>query len=145
MIKALQAVLTGLFFTFIFDFSLFLGLKLHYIDAQGIKLYFNPFFVDNQNILIVVILTIFIGWITIYQRSVKSAIIVLSLLALSSVSALIPPIGGKMGDAIFRQTNQQITIAPHIYRGDIVYTDRHLIYFFDTDLQRIITLPKEKK
>ncbi|MBD3798907.1 hypothetical protein [Sulfuricurvum sp.] len=145
MIKALQAFLTGLFFTFLFDFSLFLGLKLHYIDAHGIKLFFNPFFADNQNVIVLLALTIFIGWITMYQRSIKTAIIVLSLFALISASALIPQIGSKFGDALFRKGNQQITIAPHTYRGDILYIDRQKLYFFDTDLQRLITLPKEKK
>lgn len=145
MIKALQAFLTGLFFTIVFDFLLFLGIKLHYIDAHGIKVFFNPFFVDNQNFIAVLILTLFVGWITIYQRSLKTAVIVLSLLTLISVSALVPPIGSKFGDALFRQTNQQITIAPHTYQGDILYIDRQILYFFDTDLQRLITLPKEKQ
>lgn len=145
MIKLLQAFLTGLFFTFLFDFSLFLGLKLHYIDAHEIKLFFNPFFVDNQNVIVLLALTLFIGWITMYQRSIKTAVIVLSLLTLISVSTLIPPIGSKFGDALFRETNQQITISPHTYRGDILYIDRQKLYFFDTDLQRLITLPKEKK
>lgn len=145
MIKALQAFLTGLFFTFLFDFSLFLGLKLHYIDAHGMKIFFNPFFVDNQNLIVLLVLTLFIGWIAIYQRSLKTAIIVLTLLAFASTSALIPPIGSKFGDALFRQTNRQITIVPHTYRGDILYVDRQQLYFFDTDLQRLIILPKEKK
>lgn len=145
MIKALQALLTGLFFTFLFDFSLFLGLKLHYIDAHGIKIFFNPFFVDNQNIVVLAVLTLFIGWIAIYQRSLKTALIVLTLLAVASVSSLVPPIGSKYGDALFRQPNQHINIAPHTYRGDILYVDRQKLYFFDTDLQRLITLPKDKK
>ncbi|MDD2782326.1 hypothetical protein [Sulfuricurvum sp.] len=145
MTKFLQAFLTGAFFTFLFDFTLFLGLKLNYIDAHGMKIYFNPFFVDNQNIWVFLILSLFIGWITIYRRSVKSAAIILTLFLLLSASALIPPIGTKIGDALFRQTNLEIAHPPHLYRGDILYSDRHQLFFYDTDLQKVITLPQEKK
>ena len=143
MIKLFQAFLTGMFFTFLFDFTLFLGLKLHYIDTFGIKVYFNPFFVDNQNIWLFLSLSIFIGWITIYQISAKSASIILALLFFLSASALIPSIGIKIGDALFRQSNLEIKIPPHTYRGDILYRDRHQLYFYDNDLQRLISLPKE--
>jgi hypothetical protein len=145
MTKAFQAFLTGIFFTFILDFTLFLGLKLNYIDEHGIKTYFNPFFVDNQNLLLFLVFTLFIGWITIYLSSAKPAAIILGLLFVLSGSVVIPAIGSKLGDALFRQSNLEITIAPNTYRGDILYNDRHQIYFYDTDLQRLITLPKEKK
>jgi len=145
MTKAIQAFLTGVFFTFLLDFTLFLGLKLHYIDYNKIDVYFNPFFVDNQNIFLFLAFSLFIGWITIYRQSVKSAAILLALLFLFSASSLIPSFGMKIGNALFRQTNIEIKLPPHTYRGDIIYTDRHKLYFYDTDLQRLITLSKEKK
>lgn len=145
MTKAIQAILTGVFFTFILDFILFLGLKLHYIDAYRLDVYFNPFFVDNQYAPLFVLLSLFIGWITIYRRSVKSAAIVLTLLFILSAASLIPSIGMKIGTALFRQANVTIKISPYTYHGDIVYTDRRQLYFYDTDLQRIITLPKENQ
>ena len=52
MSKLVQAFLSGAFFTFFLDFFLFLGMKLNYIDYYKIDLYYNPFFADNQNILI---------------------------------------------------------------------------------------------
>lgn len=145
MTKAIQAILTGVFFTFILDFILFLGLKLHYIDAYRLDVYFNPFFVDNQNAPLFILFSLFIGWITIYRKSVKSAAIVLSLLLLFSAAPLVPSAGMKIGNALFRQTNIEIKVPPYTYRGDIIYTDRSQLYFYDTDLQRLITLPKENK
>jgi len=52
MSKIVQMILSGMFFTFILDFFLFLGVKETYIDSHGIKLYYNILFADNQNIFI---------------------------------------------------------------------------------------------
>ncbi|MDD5716739.1 MAG: hypothetical protein PHW64_02965 [Sulfuricurvum sp.] len=145
MIKMVQAFLTGVLFTLVFDFLFFLGLKLNYIDMHGIKLYFNPFFVDNQNIGIYLALSLIIGWLSTYLPNRKSASIFIVLLFILSLLPLIPSFGGKIGDILFRHKNLEISIPPHLFRGDTLYTDRHQLYFYDTDLNRLITLPKEKK
>lgn len=145
MIKGIQAFLTGLFFTFILDFILFLGLKLHYIDALDIDVYFNTLFADHQNPLIFFAFTALIGWMGIYWKAGKAKIVLMTLLFVITSSALIPSIGRKIGYAFFQKSDIKISIPPHLYRGDILYTDRNQLYFYDTDLQRMITLPKEKQ
>lgn len=144
MIKMTQAFLTGLFFAFILDFILFLGLKLHYIDHHGIDVYFNTLFADNQNAPLFFGLVLLIGWIALYWKSKKASYGIIGFFFLIVSAVLIPPFGEKTGDMLFRKKHIEITRPPHVYRGDIVYTDRHKLYFYDTDLQRIITLPKEK-
>lgn len=145
MIKGIQAFLTGLFFVFILDFVLFLGLKLHYIDALNIDVYFNTFFADNQNPLLFFALTALIGWMSIYWKAVKAKIVLITLLFLVVSSVLIPSIGRTIGSTLFQKSDIKISIPPHLYRGDILYTDREQLYFYDTDLRRMITLPKEKE
>lgn len=145
MIKAAQAFLTGLFFAFILDFIFFLGIKLHYIDFLGIDLYFNTLFSDNQSPLIFFPLTALIGWLLIYWEAGRGKLIVSALLFATVSSALIPPIGYAIGNTLFRKTHVTLSIPPHTYRGDILYTDRDKLFYYDTDLQRMITLPKEKK
>ena len=55
MNKLFQAFLTGVFFTFILDFFLFLGIFLNYIKYYEIDLYYNILFADHQNIYIYLI------------------------------------------------------------------------------------------
>ena len=144
MIKFVQAFLTGLFFTFILDFNLFLGIKLHYIDHHGIDVYYNTLFADNQNGLLFFALVAVLGWITMYWKWRKTAWGVMFVLFTGSFALMIPGVGLKAGELMFRKPNVQISLPPHVYRGDIVYTDRNQLYFYDTDLQRQIKLPKEK-
>ena len=50
MSKLIQALLTGIFITFILDFFIFLGIKQNYIDFYEIDVYYNILFADHQNI-----------------------------------------------------------------------------------------------
>ena len=50
MSKSVQALLSGLFITFLLDFFLFLGIFQNYIRVHEIDLYYNILFVDNQSI-----------------------------------------------------------------------------------------------
>lgn len=143
MIKVIQALLIGLFFTFTLDFFLFLGLKLHYIDPLGIKVYYNTLFADNQNSYLFGLITFLSAILAYFVRSTGFFLTILTFITLSVMSVLIPSIGKEVGVRMFTIPNQQITIDPHVYRGDILYIDRKEIYFYDTDLQRMITLPKE--
>lgn len=144
MIKATQAFLTGLFFAFILDFTLFLGIKLHYIDRHGIDVYYNTLFADYQNPFVFFPIVLAIGWVTIYLRSTPLKLALMGMLFAAAFSTLVPMVGERCGEWMLRHNGIEIVIPPHTYRGDIVYTDRQKLYFYDTDLQRIITLPKEK-
>jgi len=143
MIKLVQALLIGLFFTFTLDFFLFLGLKLHYIDPLGIKVYYNTLFADNQNPYLFAAITLLSTILAYFIRSTGIFLTILVFITLSVMSVLIPFIGEEAGQNMFKISNQTITIPPHVYRGDILYIDRKEIYFYDTDLERMITLPKE--
>ena len=66
--QIIYALFIGIFITFIFDFFIFLGMYLYYINFYNIELYFNIFFVDNQNILFFAISTIFYGFFTLFLQ-----------------------------------------------------------------------------
>lgn len=142
MIKAIQALLTGLLIVFVMDFLFFLGLQLHYLDSQGIKVYYNTLFADNQNPFVFFPLVFLTAWISNYWSYRKSALSLLGMLFLIALSPLLPSVGLYTGDALFRQKNITISVPPHVYKGDVIYTDRNQLYFYDTDLKRIITLPR---
>ncbi len=144
MSTLILALLSGVFFTFILDFFLFLSFKLHYIDTYGIDLYYNILFADNQNLVLYLIFTIILGYFTIYFKNMKITAIILGIL-FSAVIALniIPSLGEYVAKMVLMKPDQRLFDGRHIYHGDIYYDGRNEIYMYDNDLQRIITIEKK--
>lgn len=144
MSKVIQAFLTGAFITLIFDFFLFLGLKENYIDFYKVMLYYNIFFIDNQNIFFYILLSVFFGFIVVYLDANKLKLSILALFFLASFSTLIPFIGKALGEKLFMQKNQVFKFKRYTFTGDIYYIGRSDITFYDYELQKTILLKKEE-
>lgn len=144
MSKFFQAFLTGIFFTFILDFFLFLGIKLNYIDFYNIDLYYNILFADHQNIYIYMIFSAFIAYLAIYLKNNKTgAIIIATLFAIVSLS-LIKPIGHSLGEYMLMTKNTTLHDSKHTFIGDIYYNGRKKITFYDYELKKVIILDKNR-
>ncbi|WP_457746993.1 hypothetical protein [Sulfurimonas sp.] len=143
MSKVIQALLSGMFFTFILDFFLFLGIKENYIDYYNIKVYYNILFADHQNIYIFSFFTLLLGYITIYLNN-KIAITITGILFLLSASTLIPPVGKKVAEKILMQKNVTLQTQKYSYHGDIYYDGRKEITFYDNTLKKVIILNKNE-
>ncbi len=143
MTKAVQAFLSGVFFTFFIDFFLFLGMKLNYIDYYKIDLYYNPFFADNQNIYIYLLFTAFFGFLITYLENIKINLVVIGGLFILSLSTFIHPVGHKLGSMLLMTKNVQLHDNRYVYKGDIYYDGRTQITFYDYELQKIILLNKK--
>lgn len=144
MSKFFQALLTGVFFTFILDFFIFLGIKMNYINRYEIDLYYNILFADNQCFILYLIFSVLIGYIVIYFDSNKMSAIILGILFSIAALTLIPPIGDSIGKLIFMKKNVTLIDKKHTYRGDIYYEGREKITFYDYELQKMITLNKKR-
>jgi len=144
MSKLMQALLGGIFFTFILDFFIFLGIKLHYIDFYEIDLYYNILFADNQNIFIFGFFTVFIGYLVMYVDFMKLKLSIIGLLFIISFSTLISPIGYGVGEMILMTKNQTLQNSHHTFVGDIYYNGRTTVTFYDTELQKIVILDKKE-
>jgi MFS family permease len=143
MSKLFQALLSGIFFTFILDFFFFLALKLNYIDPHGIDLYYNILFADNQNLIVFTILSIIWGYVIIYLG--HKVALVFSILLFSSVTLLfIPSFGKEVGAQLFEKKNTTLHTKRFTYKGDIYYNGRKNITFYDYELKKVIILPKNK-
>jgi hypothetical protein len=143
MSKVFQALLSGMFFTFILDFFLFLGIKMNYIDTLNIDLYYNILFADHQNIFLFLIFTIFLGYITLYL-SHKISLIVLGSLFLLVFATLLQPIGYFMGEMLLMSKNTTLQTEKFSYTGDLYYAGRTKLYLHDYRLDKIIILDKNK-
>ena len=144
MTKFFQAFLTGIFFTFILDFFIFLGIKLNYVDFYSIDLYYNILFADHQNIYLFSIFSILIGYVVIYVDNNKISTIILgALFALVSLS-LIKPIGHNLGELMLMHKNITLQDSRHTYNGDIYYDGRKKITFYDYELKKVIILDKKR-
>jgi len=144
MIKFFQALLTGIFITFLFDFFIFLGVMHHYIDFYEIDLYYNILFADNQNIYIYIISSLLIGFMVVYINKTKLSLIVIGVLSLLSFSTLIPTIGHSVGEWMFMKTNTTYKDSRYSYKGDVYYIGRDKITFYDYELKKIILLNKKE-
>ena len=144
MSKLVQALLSGIFFTYFIDFFLFLGIKIDYIDFYEIEIYYNILFADNQNIFIYLFFTIFIGYLVVYLNAIKTKIFIVGTLMLLSFSTIIQPIGYELGKFLFMTKNITFQTKKYSFTGDIYYTGRQNITFFDYELNRIITLHKKE-
>ena len=144
MSKFFQALLTGIFFTFILDFFIFLGIKINYIDRYEIDLYYNILFADNQCSVLYVIFSALIGYVVIYVNNNKTSAIILGSLFSIAALTLIPPIGNSLGELLLMKKNVTLKDKIHTYTGDIFYDGRDEITFYDYELQKIITLDKNR-
>ena len=143
MSKIVQMILSGMFFTFILDFFLFLGIKQNYIDPHNINVYYNILFADHQSLILFIIFTFFIGYVVMYLGG-KIALFVVGSLFLLSASTLLPPVGSYVGEQILMQKNSSIHTDKFSYHGDLLYSGRKNIYFYDYELKKVIILNKNK-
>ena len=144
MSKFFQALLTGIFFTFILDFFIFLGIKLNYIDFYEIDLYYNILFADNQSFILYTIFSAIIGYVVIYVNNNKVSAIILGILLFITSLTLISPIGYQLGEMMFMQKNVTLQDERLTYVGDIYYDGRKRVTFYDYNLKKVINLDKNR-
>ena len=143
MSKIIQALLSGIFFTFFLDFFLFLGIKTNYIDSYEIDLYYNILFVDNQNIFIFTFLTLLFGYVTLYRSNTTSLLLITPAFILS-LATLITPIGAYVGKSLLMQQNVSFQTKKFTYHGDIIYNGRTTLSFYDYKIDKVLTIDKNK-
>ena len=144
MSKFFQALLTGMFFTFILDFFIILGIKLNYIDFYDIEVYYNILFADNQSFILYAIFSAIIGYLIIYVNNNKLSAIILGILFSIAALTLVPQIGHKLGEMILMQKNTTLQDERHTYVGDIYYDGRERVTFYDYNLKKVINLDKTR-
>lgn len=143
MIKAVQAFLAGIFFTFILDFFLFLGIKLNYIDFYKIDVYYNILFADHQNLWLYLLFSAVLGYLVIYFNRPKITAVILAVLFGTVLLSLVPSVGSALGETLLMQKDQTLYDKRYRYRGDVYYDGREDIYIFDNELQKLVRLKKE--
>ncbi len=143
MSKIVQALLTGIFITFILDFFIFLGIKQNYIDFYEIDLYYNILFADHQNIYLFVLSSTVLGFMVTYIKNNKLNALIVSFLFLLSLLTLFHDIGHTLGKDILMTKNTTLQSSRYTYHGDIYYDGREKVTFYDNELQKIIILNKK--
>ena len=138
-----SAFLAGMFFTFFLDFFFILGLFLNYIQAQEIDVYYNVLFADHQNIYLYALGVVIFGYLFLFYKT-KSAVIIFILSFIIVNLTQIPSIGKSVGEVMFAQENKIISSGKHTYIGTVVYEGRDRFWFYDDELQEIITIEKDK-
>ncbi len=120
MSKIVQALLSGMLITFILDFFLFLKIFQNYIRVNEIDLYYNILFADNQNLVLFILFTVLLGYLSIY-KSAKLSIIVITVLSIVSLSTLITPAGKALGEVLLMQKDVTLKTKKLSYNCDIFF------------------------
>ena len=141
MSKMVQALLVGLFVTFILDFFLFLGIFVNYTNPLEINLYYNVLFADNQNIFLFTLFTLFFGYLVMYTKSLISVSFI-SFFSLLVLLSLFAPIGESLGELLFEQEDVHLKTPKFSYHGDILYIGRKTVTFYDYELAKTLNLNK---
>ena len=132
------------FFTFILDFFIFLGIKLHYVDFYKINVYYNILFADHQNIFIFALFSALIGFIFTYLDNNKINFIILGSLFFVVSLTLIAPIGNRVGEWMLMDKDVTLYDSKHSYNGDSYYNGRKTVTFYDYELKKVIILDKQR-
>ena len=143
MSKIVQALLTGMFFTFFIDFFIFLGILLNYINFYEINVYYNILFVDNQNIYLFFLVSSILGFLVVYINNNKISMGVIGLLSILAFSTIIPDVGHTVGEMLLKTKSTTLKDSKHTYYGDIYYDGRKQITFYDYELKKTILLNKK--
>jgi len=143
MNKAIQALLTGMFITFILDFFLFLGILLNYIDFYKVDLYYNILFADNQNGYLFFGLSALLGLLVVYVKNYKISLSVIAILCVAVLSTLTEDIGRNVGENMLMTKNTTLKTQKHLYVGDIIYDGRQKITFYDYNFKKTVALEKK--
>lgn len=139
-----SAFLAGMFFTFFLDFFFILGIFLNYIQAQGIDVYYNVLFADHQSFILFFSGVLVFGYLFLFFRSTKIAAIIFAICFTIVNLTQIPSIGHDVGAMLLAQEDKVITVGSHTYIGTIVYKGRDTVWFYDEELEKIITFKKEE-
>jgi hypothetical protein len=143
MTKMIQALLSGLLFTFILDFFFFLGIYLHYIQPYGIDIFYNVLFADNQNIVLYLVCSVILGYLVMYAPT-KVKLPVFIILFSIVFSTLLPSVGKMAGETLLMKKNVTLHNKKFTFVGDIYYVGRNKITFFDKELNKVILLDKNE-
>jgi len=143
MIRFIQALLSGLFFTLVYDFLLYIAIWIHYIKPQEIETFFNPFFWDNQNSIILVSSVVFLTLIIGYSsKIIQNTLLTLCLLIVFGAD-LYAPFGYYLGKILLEKQTQTLKDNRYTYHGNIIFNGRKSIYFYDTDVNQTFEIEKK--
>ena len=143
MSKAIQALLSGMLMTFILDFFLFLGIKINYIDAYDIDLYYNILFADNQNIFIYLFFSAVLGYLLIYFSG-KVAVALFGFMSIIVLATLYAPVGKNVGEMLLMQKDIALQTKRFSYHGDLLYDGRDRVSFYDYRLKKVLHIEKNR-
>lgn len=141
--KLFNAFIFGSIFILLLDFLLFVGLKLNYFDHYGIDEYFNTIFSDNQPYILLIILSVVIGYAMLYLKGSKIFDRFYIVLILLFATTFYQPIGQAVGEILFIQKAQKLTFYDTNTTADILYHGRESIYIKKPNLNRAAKIAKE--
>ncbi len=130
----------GFILYLLLDFLFFIGIKNSYLDAYGIKEYYNVLFVDHQNYIFMFFASLVFGYLIATKKYAKVFTYFYILMIFLSLLTLYPPIGEKISKMIFEKKSISFRIGKIKFKGDILYKGRKCTYIYRKDINKVIKL-----
>ncbi len=144
ILEIITSFLFGFILVSLLDFILFIGLKINYFNTYNIGEYFNVIFIDNQNIFLIIALSLLFGYLMLYSKLSKFFDTFYIILLILFASTLYKPIGKYVGEQIFREKNKIFEVSGTKFRGDILYKGRNYYYIKRDEIKKAIRLSKKE-
>jgi len=138
--KLISSFLLGFVLYLFLDFLLFIGIKINYIDLYHIKVYYNILFVDNQNYILMLLLSLLFGYLFMTKKSAKGFSYLYIGMIVLSLSTLYKPIGKGVAEYLFRKNNLLFRYGKVKFKGDLLYKGRDFVYIYRKDIGKVIKL-----
>jgi len=138
--KIINSFFLGFIFVLLLDFLLFIGIKINYIDAYNIKVYYNTLFVDNQSYILFFVIALFFAYLISNKKTAKFFTYIYILLIFMSLSTLYKPIGKTLGKSLFEKENLSFKVGKITFKGNMLYKGRNYTYIYRNDIQKVVKL-----
>lgn len=122
---------------------LYAGIFTNYFAYYEIRGFFNSFFMANLNLIIYAVVGLFSGFCIMansnFFRFLYLVLIILSILT------FIPSVGKNLGEKLFMRENIKVIINGKQEYINIIYRDKHKIYYNTKENKKILEVKNEGK
>lgn len=133
----------GAIFYLLMDVAFFAAVINGYLKYYGIKEYFNPIFIENQNWIAFGIGSIMLGYLMMYCRIARFFQFIY-IITFFTVLFLQEGIGRNLGEWMFLKEGVQIASKyTHDRAYDIVFENKSRIYYKEQESELVLVLDKK--
>ncbi len=146
MVRILSILFFGTLFWLLFSFIFYSGLFVNYIEANGIKVFFNQFFVDSQIWWLWIVGIVLYGAVFMTENKTKEKAVLYLLSFMIAALPWVPDFGQQIGMALFAKPHASYKFGKVLIKdATILYEGRRYDYVKIPGRQMTLRYPKSNR